>query len=845
MRVSLSWLRDFAPFEGSASELSAVLDDLGLVVEGVEQVGEGVGDVIVARVLEIGAIEGADKIRRVVVDHGSGPIQVVCGAWNFVEGDLVAFAPVGAVLPGDFAIGKRKMKGVTSEGMLCSGRELRLSEDHAGILVLNDTPGAEPGQLLVDVLGIVPDVVFDIAVEANRPDAWCVAGVARDLAARLNLPFVIPTTSDLVERGSGSPAPVPAAAAGPDVASLASVVVDDLELCPRFTARVLTGVRVTDSPAWLARRLTAAGMRPINNVVDASNYVMLELGQPTHPYDLDRLPGGGLLVRRAEAGETLTTLDDVVRTMGRPGPGLGDTGQDCLICDAEGTPVGVGGVMGGASSEIGDDTSRVLLEAAYFVPMAIARTSKRLNLRTEASARFERGCDPAGIDRAAERFCELVALTAGPELALATGTLDVVGDAPEPLEIAVRPERVNALLGTEFDAATIAGLLEPLGMTAAPLGGSFDPVAVVVPTFRPDIRPAPMGEADLAEEVARTYGYVRLPRRQPAWPQPGGLTERQKARRMLKDVLCGLGASEAWTTAFLSEADLLAADATPPFIEVANPLVESERFLRTTMIPGLLQAVRYNAERRQGDVRLFEIGEVFARVEIADPEGPPAVETERLAVVFCDAGDDAMSAVAAWHTIADALGLATWELEQGPRRNEASRALHGHRSGTILCAPDADAGFDRRSILGVVGELDPSLIESFGLVNADGRPRRVGWLDLDLGVLLDPRLAPRRSLHAVPPSRFPSSDVDLAFVVPDEVPAQMVEVTLRAAGSDLLESVRLFDVYRGESLGEGVRSLAYRLRFCAPDRTLTDVDVGGLRQACIDAVESAHRATLR
>ncbi len=304
--------------------------------------------------------------------------------------------------------------------------------------------GAAPGTPLTEALGIQPDVVFDVSVEANRPDAWSICGVARDLAARLSLPFAIPTTEALVassgaassEHGAATGGPLPT---GPDIGSLTGVRVDDPELCPRFTARVLTGVEVTDSPAWLARRLTAAGMRPINNVVDASNYVMLELGQPTHPYDLDRLAGHGLLVRRAEAGERLTTLDGVERTLGRPGPGLGDTGQDCLICDAAGVPVGIGGVMGGASSEIGPSTVRVLLEAAYFVPMAIARTSKRLNLRTEASARFERGCDPAGIDRAAQRFCELVALTAGPDLALAERVIDVVGDVPTPLTVPVRP----------------------------------------------------------------------------------------------------------------------------------------------------------------------------------------------------------------------------------------------------------------------------------------------------------------------------------------------------------------------------------------------------------------------
>ncbi|HEY4929802.1 MAG TPA: phenylalanine--tRNA ligase subunit beta [Acidimicrobiales bacterium] len=842
MRVPLSWLRDFAPFDGDAADIAATLDDLGLVVEGIEQVGEGLGDVVVVRVEEIRPIDGADKIRLVVVTDGTGPVEVVCGAWNFSVGDLVPLAPVGSVLPGGFAIGKRKMKGVVSNGMLCSGPELRLGEDTSGILIL-DPAAAVPGAKLTDALGIERDVVFDVAVEANRPDAWSMAGVARDLAARSGLTFTIPSTVDLVSRVDAGSGGVVTVATGPAVGSLTTVRVDDTELCPRFTARLLTGVAVQESPAWLARRLVAAGMRPINNVVDASNYVMLELGQPTHPYDLDKLDGGGLTVRRATPGEIVTTLDGVERTLGRPGPGLGDTGQDCLICDATGSPVGIGGIMGGASSDIGASTTRVLLEAAYFVPMAIARTSKRLNLRTEASARFERGCDPAGIDRAAERFCELLALTGGPDLTLADGVLDVVGDVPVPLEIAVRPARVNGLLGTELSASAIAELLVPLGMGVTPTGGDDDPVAVVVPTFRPDIRPAPIGEADLAEEVARIYGYARLPRRHPAWPQPGRLTAYQRDRRILKDVLCGTGASEAWTAAFVTEEDQVAAGFAPPYVEIINPLVDAERFLRSSMAPGLVGALLYNAERRQGDLRLFEVGSVFEMADVPDENGPSANETERLCVVFAGEDDDAWSAVAAWHTVADALGLHEWEMEQGPRGGGGPRVTHGYRSAALVCPPGDGRG--RRMALGEVGELDPTFVETFGLVGPDGRPRRVGWLDLDLGTLLDPALVPRSPLEASPVSRFPSSDIDLAFVVPEEVPAGSVEATLSSVGGDLLESVVLFDVYRGDTLDPGTRSLAYHLRFCALDRTLTDEEIGTLRSHLITAVEQAHRATLR
>ncbi len=855
MRAPLSWLRDFAPFVGEPVELAAALDGLGLVVEEIETVGEGLGDIVVARVEEIAAIEGADKIRRVVVEVGDGTVEVVCGAQNFEVGDLVALAPVGAVLPGGVAIKRAKMKGVASNGMLCSGRELGLSDDHEGILRLNDADQAVVGGHLTDAVGIEPDVIFDIAVEANRPDAWCIAGIARDLAARMSLPFAIPATVPIGPDTGASDGPT----VGAPVETLASVRVDDLELCPRFTARVIEGVTVGPSPQWLARRLALAGMRPINNVVDASNYVMLELGQPTHPYDLDKLPGHGLLVRRAEPGETLTTLDGVVRTLGRPGRGLGDTGEDCLICDATGSPVGIGGVMGGASSEIDASSTRVLLEAAYFDPMAIARTSKRLALRTEASARFERGCDPQGIDRAAARFCQLLALTAGPRMVVADGSIDIKGLVPVPISMIVRPSKVNGLLGSDLTAAQIAELLAPLGIGADP---AVDPgptgdggevvLEVTVPTFRPDIRPAPLGEADVTEEVARIYGYSRITRRTPSWPQPGRLTQYQKDRRLLRDVLCGLGSSEVWTETFVSEFDQVNSGVEPPYVEVTNPLVESERFLRSSMMPGLIRTVRFNAERRQGSLRLFEVGTVFDLADSPPTDlaaGPPAKTSERLTAVFALQDDDAWAAVAAWHTIAGALGLADWALDDRSLSGTPAQVLHFYRSATIV-APGPGGGVetkpvDHPTVLGVVGELNPYLVGQFGLLNPDGRPRQLGWLDLDIGVLLDRDRVPRHSQEARPISRYPSSDIDLAFVVREDVQADRVGRTLRRAGGDLLESIDLFDVYRGPSVEEGSRSLAFHLRFCALDRTLTDDEIGALRARCIEAVEGTYSAVLR
>jgi phenylalanyl-tRNA synthetase beta chain len=420
---------------------------------------------------------------------------------------------------------------------------------------------------------------------------------------------------------------------------------------------------------------------------------------------------------------------------------------------------------------------------------------------------------------------------------------------PSPVELTVRTSAINGLLGTSFGSDDVVGLLEPLGIRAEPDTGDRHSLRVTVPTFRPDIRPAPLGEADIAEEVARTYGYSRIARRQPAWPQPGRLTARQRDRRLLRDVLAGIGCSEAWTATFVSDADQAAAGFEPPYVEVANPLVDDERFLRSSMVPGLIRAALHNAERRNPGVRLFELGSVFLGGDRRSGVGAEAVTTERACVLLADDGDDAWTAVAAWRTVADALGIADWALGEGSPSGPAAGAVHPYRSRSVssAAAPASDGITEvgDGTVLGVVGELAPQVVAAFGLSGPDGRPRRVGWLDLDLGMLLDRQRVPRRSKEAREVSRFPSSDVDLAFVVDDAVPAGAVDRTLRTAGGPLLESLELFDVYRGPSVVNGSRSLAFRLRFCAPDRTLTDQEVGDLRVTCIEAATAAHGAVLR
>ena len=783
MKIVLSWLREYVPVELPLDDLVAVLGDLGVPVEAVTPVGEDLTGVVVAEVTEIGSIDGADKIRRVVVDAGGDDhVQVVCGAWNFEVGDLVPLATVGTVLPGDFKITRRKMKGVESAGMLCAPDELGLPGDHSGILVL--PAGLPVGADFSSAIGLEPDVVLELEVNPNRPDAMSVVGVARDLAARLNLPFTLP-----------SPALEPGDAAEP-----ITVEVLDTDACPRFVAQVVRNITVGPSPAWIAQRLTLAGMRPINNVVDASNYVMLELGQPNHAYDLARLPGRGLRVRKAGDGETLVTLDDVERRF---------TSEDLLICDAEDAPVGIAGIMGGASSEVDDTTTEVLLEAANFDPMTIAWTSKRLALRSEASARFEKGVDPQGIERAVARFVEL--LREGGARAAAT-SVDASVTRPAAPPVRVRTSRVNAILGTQLTEGQIKGYLDPIGFTAAATGDGV--LEVAIPTWRPDSAT----EIDVIEEVARLHGYAAIEPTVPRSKITGALDEYQRDRRFVRQTLLGAGASEAWTTTFVSAAELGRCGLDPSSaVVVANPLVADESLLRPSLLPGLLRSLAYNASHRELGVWLYEIGAVFRL-----PEGDQELPDEREVVAVALGGSDAAVAVAVWNTLAEGLLLRDARIESA-----TAPGLHPTRTARVIVEGEP---------IGFVGEVDPAVLE------ASDVPERVGWLEVDLGGLLR---APHGPDQLAPVSRYPSSDIDLSFEVDESTPAADVLRTMENAGVEVLARAALFDVYRGSSVAAGRRSLTYRVRLQASDHTLTDDELQSARQRLIDAVEAVHPATLR
>ena len=783
MKVLLSWLREFAPdIAGDPEDLSEVLSDLGLAVEELSHVGRGLEGIVIAEVLATRPHPDADRIQLVDVDAGDGEaLQVCCGAFNMSVGDRVPLATVGTTMPNGMEIARRKMRGEWSNGMLCSGAEIGMGDDHEGILILEQ--GLSLGVPLAEALGIHPDVLFDLEVNPNRPDAMSVMGVARDLAARLGVPFsvAVPQIDEI----------------GQSAAERAAVSIAAPDFCQRFGVRVLDNVPPGASPRWMANRLLAVGQRPINAVVDLSNYVMFELGQPNHTYDLDLVPGGELGVRMARPGEQLTTLDGVERTL---------TEADGVIVNRDDEAIGLAGVMGGASTEISSETRSVLLEAAWWDPMTIARTARRLGLRSEASARFERGADPDIIPMALDRFAELAAALGG---ATAPGMIDATGNRPESNPIRVRAQRVNSILGTDLSADEMTSLLEPIGFTCQP-GGDED-FEVSIPSWRLDSAT----EIDVIEEVGRLHGFSNIARTVPVTEQAGALTAQQQDRRRIRALLAGMGVTEAMPLPFLAPGDLARAGLGDDGITVTNPLVAEESIMRTSLRPGLLKAVAYNAARRTTGVSLFEIGRV-------NPGGGGDLpnEHEHLAVIM--AGQEATAATTLWRRLARHMAVS------GPGVvNAPVDGLHPGRSGQVL----ADS-----QPVGALGEIDPQVLDAYEI------GERVAWLEVDLGALLeaDRGLTPYRA-----PSRYPSSDIDLAFTVPDEVSADEVAATITEAGGELLATVALFDVFRSDQLGEDHRSLAFTLRFEASDRTLNDVEVAQARQSCIEAVTKAHNATLR
>lgn len=788
MKVLLSWMREFAPIEGDPEFLAETMTDLGMVVEEVSSTGPDWDGIVVAKVLDLRRHPEADRIQLVDVDLGDGEaLQICCGAFNMATGDLVPLATLGTVMPGGLEIARRKLRGEWSNGMICSAAELKLGEDADGIMVLD--PSLTIGQELAGALGAEDDVLFDLDIEGNRPDALSVAGVTRDLAARLQVPFTLPEPK-FSETDPGS-------------ASRTSVDIQAPSLCLRFGARVLDNITVGESPGWMAARLTAAGMRPINSIVDISNYVMLELGQPNHTYDLGLVPDGRIGVRMGRDGEKLVTLDDNERAI---------TEADGLIVNAADEPIGLAGVMGGASTEISSATTSVVVEAAVWDRMTIAKTSRRLNLRSEASTRFERGVDPLGIERALDRFVELAVEICG--ATVATGAVIELGGMVETDPILVRTDRTNTILNTALSADAMAGLLAPIGFASTPADGGL---TVTVPSWRPDSTL----EIDVIEEIGRHHGYSKSGKRVPTPTQAGSLTPAQKGRRRVRRTLLGAGYAEAMPMPFLAPDDLARAGLPADGITLANPLVAEESVLRTSLLPGLLKAIARNQAHRIDAVRLYELGRVYEPSDEALPD-----EYELVSAIESGFGSGketaAAAGVKALYRFAAELGLNGLAIA-----NAEVAGLHPTRAAEIRF---------RGKVVGAVGEVDPRVLENYDVSG------RVAWFEMQVAPVLG---ALETSPRFKQISLYPSSDIDLAFVTPNDVAATDVARTIKKAGPGLIRSVRLFDVFRAEQLGDDVRSLAYQLRIQADDRTLTDEEVAELRRRCIEDVRKAHGAELR
>ena len=781
MKVSLGWLSDFVDLPASQAEFEERLTLAGLEIEGVESTGPELGGVVVGRVIEREPHPRADRLSLCRVDLGTGePVEIVCGAPN-VRADLrVAVAPPGTVLPDGTKLKKARIRGIVSSGMICSSRELGLGDDHEGILELpHDSPVGAP---LDQVVG-AGDTVLDFEITPNRGDWASMLGMAREVRAHfggeLRLPDCDPAEGER------------------DAASDVAIEIHDPESCHRYVGRVVRGVAIGPSPDWLVERLRAAGLRSINNVVDVSNLVLLEFGQPLHTFDLARLRGAEIRVRRAEDGEEIVTLDGERRELGP---------DDLVIADAE-RPVAVAGVMGGADTEVHEATREVLIESAHFDPVRVRRTARRLGLRTEASYRFERGVDSEGIVRAVDRCARLIAEIAGGEIS--RGRVEAVGGAFRHCgEVELEPDLPARLLGVELSESEVVELLARVDIPATLEGESL---RCRIPSYRNDLR-IPQ---DLVEEVGRIHGYDRIPYTLPsAALRPVSAPPRATRCDLARDSLSASGLLETRSIPMgpASDFDALRLDSDDPrrhSVRVVNPIVESDSELRTSLLPGLLRAARRNLARQVEAVRLFEIGRVFLARDSGElPDEPDAA--------------------AALLTAPERTGL--WETQRAPVYFEAKGvaeklvedlglpARFDAESGAAYLHPGACSRIrSGRRTIGWVGELHPAVSARYGI------EVECAVCEIDLSAL--PGL-PRLKTKIRPVSAFPASRRDLAVLVDREQPAGAILDAIRRSGGPHLADVELFDCYEGRGIPEQRRSLAFHLVFQRTDRTLTEAEVG-------------------
>lgn len=788
MRVSLEWLRDYVDFDRGGAELAQVLTESLTETEYLGAVGEGVRGIVAARVVTCERHPDADSLSVCVVDWGEGSSTVVCGAPNARAGMTSVLALPGAVLKGGFEVSERTIRGRRSHGMLASAAELGLEDSSDGILELD---GVAAGDDVAALLGL-GDEIIELDVQPNRPDCLGVIGVAREVAAALDAEFR-PRVVGLTETG-------------PPVEGLASVEIEDPVGCPRYIARVVQGLVTGPSPAWLQRRLRGAGLRSISNVVDVTNFVMLEYGHPIHAFDYDRLAERRIVVRRARAGETLVTLDGEERQL---------DASHLLICDG-GTPIALAGIMGGRESEVEDRTSAVLLECAWFDPVTVRRGARSLAMRTEASIRFERGIDVSAMGDVAARACSLMAELAGG--AVAAGAADEGVKTVEEVRVGLRPDRVRRMLADDLSTEIMEAYLGRLGFDVRASGGALD---VGVPPHRHDIET----EADLIEEIARIHGYDRIEAVVPYHELSATTDLSRAARGRARDAAVGVGLTEVLTSSFVTPkvAEMFGGRA----VGVRNPVNKETPLLRTSLLPGALDVVLRNRNVGIRDVRVFEIGKVF------ELGADGHVEGWRLAGALTGARsrffwDGEASGVDFY----DGKGV-IWAVLEALEVDSADASCYD----CAYLSSDAGAGVHINGHhVGVFGMLSREAQESWGF------DCPVFVFELNLDALVELR-GSGGTFEPLP--RYPRVCRDLALVVSESTDAGSILAAIDGLGEKLLTAVEVFDVYRGDQLGPGRKSLAFSLTYMSRERTLTDREVDGAHQRIVAHLANEFGATLR
>ncbi|MCX6641334.1 MAG: phenylalanine--tRNA ligase subunit beta [bacterium] len=791
MRISYLWLKSLVDFPLSPQELGEVLTMAGLEVENILSVGPQLEGVYVGYVQEVQTHPNADKLHICRVDLGKEIREVVCGAPNVAPGQKIAFIGAGSILPNGMLIESRPIRGVKSEGMICSEWELGLSDDREGIMVLD--PEAEIGLPLKELIG-PQDWALDLEITLNRPDCLSHIGVAREIAAILGLPFQ-PLSYRAVENG-------------PPIGELTKISVEEPELCPRYSARVIQGVKIAPSPPWLQRRLEAVGLRAINNVVDVTNYVMLEIGHPMHAFDFDRLSGQKINVRRAGSAEIFRTLDGTERRLDE---------RMLLICDGAGG-VALAGVMGGENSEITGSTRGLLLESAYFDPINTRRTSRILGLSTDSSRRFERGADPEATIRSLDMAAALILQTAGG--VVAQGISDVYPKPLIPTRIDLRPRRVQAIIGADIPPVNIKKYLEQLGCRVE----DGEPLQVEPPAFRPDLE----REIDLIEEVARLYGYNQVPSAQRAnIPLDFSFSSSETFQRKLRDLLIRLGFTQVMTSPLISEKES-ELPGYPPAVKLSNPASEDMSSLCNGLLPGLLKVAAHNLNRGMEDLRIFEIDHFFAAPSsgLCEETVISGLMVGRLdsrrwnlapePVTFLDLKGIAMDLVG--ELSIDKFDFIYYIDGEGPCTADAAQ---------LVCAGKKAGWF---------GQISPTIAVSFGI------DAPIFAFEFSVPILQEQAKDRMVYRHF---SKFPPLQRDLAFTVDETVAAGDMLQLIKESSGDSLWECQLFDVYRGPQVGENRKSLAFRLSFQSAERTLTDEEADEAIRAVVNAMDRKFGAKLR